>query len=96
MHHGDWPNLQFYQYRHQGSRYWAVNLEYGLAGAPLLRLLDIGGNNQKKLRLRGWPSTKVEWFEDTNNPVSGTLDEALDDNETEWMYRKAKGVSAPG
>lgn len=49
--------------------------------APLLRLLDIGGNNQKKLRLRGWPSTKVEWFEDTNNPVSGTLNEALDNSE---------------
>ena len=50
--------------------------------APLLRLLDIGRNNASKLRLRGWPSTKIEWFEDTNNPISGTLGEELDNSET--------------
>ena len=60
--------------------------------APLLRLLDIGGNNQKKLRLRGWPSTKVEWFEDTNNPVSGTLDEQLDGNETGVDVQEGEGA----
>jgi len=48
--------------------------------APLLNLL--GTKNETKFRLQNWPNTKVEWIEDTMSARSGTLNEALDDNET--------------
>jgi hypothetical protein len=50
------------------------------AEAPLLSKLGL--NNESNFQLINWPNTKVEWLEDTLSPRSGTLNEALDDNET--------------
>ncbi len=50
--------------------------------APLLRLFGFTSATEKKFRLVNWPSTKVEWIEDTMSPTTGATAEALDDSET--------------
>lgn len=42
--------------------------------APLLRLLGFTSANNRKLRPVNWPSTKLEWIEDTMSPYTTTLD----------------------
>lgn len=42
----------------------------------------LGLSNQDKFRFKDFPSTKVEWLEDTLSPTTDTLAEALDNSET--------------
>lgn len=50
--------------------------------APLLNILGFGPENVRKFELVNWPSTKVEWIEDTMSPYTTTIAEDLDDSET--------------
>lgn len=47
---------------------------------PLISYLGL--DNQSKFRFVNFPSTKIEWLEDTLSPTSTTVDEALDGSET--------------
>lgn len=50
--------------------------------APLLNILGFGPENVRKFDLVNFPSTKVEWIEDTMSPYTTTIAEALDNSET--------------
>lgn len=50
--------------------------------APLLQLFGFGRQNLNKFDILNWPSTKVEWLQDTNVLFSTLLTEALDSSET--------------
>lgn len=50
--------------------------------APLLRLFGFGPENIRKFKFVNWPSTKAEWIEDTNSPMTSTIAEDLDNSET--------------
>lgn len=50
--------------------------------APLLRLLGFDEGNVRKFKIVNWPSTKVEWLEDSMSPYTDQLAEALDNSET--------------
>ena len=50
--------------------------------APLLNILGFGPENVRKFDLVNFPSTKIEWIEDTMSPYTTTIAEALDDSET--------------
>ena len=47
---------------------------------PLIWLLGL--DNEKKFQLQNFPSAKIEWLEDTDNPIADQLAEALDNSET--------------
>jgi len=51
------------------------NIEW--KSAALLK--ELGMDATKRFRFDNWPSKKYEWITDTNNPIGGTLNEALDD-----------------
>src|SRR5690606_33852313 len=51
--------------------------------APLLQLFGFGRENLNKFDIVNWPTTKVEWLEDTNVIFSTKLNEALDNSETD-------------
>ena len=57
--------------------------------APLLNKLGL--DNASRFRLVNWPNTKVEWLEDAMSPRSGTINEALDDNETGVDVQSGEG-----
>lgn len=50
--------------------------------APLLNILGFGPENVRKFDLVNFPSTKIEWIEDTMSPYTATVNEALDSSET--------------
>ena len=50
--------------------------------APLLNIFGFSSKNVSKFDLVNFPSTKVEWIEDTMSPYTTTIAEALDDSET--------------
>jgi hypothetical protein len=50
--------------------------------APLLRLLGFGQENVRKFKLVNWPSTTVEWLEDSMSPFTTTANEEIDNSET--------------
>lgn len=50
--------------------------------APLLNILGFGTENVRKFELVNFPSTRVEWIEDTMSPYTATVNEALDNSET--------------
>ena len=50
--------------------------------APLLNILGFGPENVRKFDLVNFPSTKIEWIEDTMSPYTATVNEALDNSET--------------
>lgn len=50
--------------------------------APLLNILGFGAENVRKFDLVNFPSTKVEWIEDTMSPYATTSAEDMDDSET--------------
>jgi len=58
--------------------------------APLLNKLGL--DNAGKFRLVNWPSTKVEWIEDTMSAVTGTINEALDSSETGVDVQTGEGA----
>lgn len=47
---------------------------------PLIWLLGL--DNEKKFNLQNFPSAKIEWLEDTDNPIADQLAEALTNSET--------------
>lgn len=51
--------------------------------APLLKLFGFGNENIKKFQILNWPSTKVEWLQDTNVIFATTTAESLDGSATE-------------
>ena len=50
--------------------------------APLLNIFGFSNKNVSKFDLINFPSTKVEWIEDTMSPYTTTIAEALDNSET--------------
>lgn len=50
--------------------------------APLLNILGFGPENVRKFELVNFPSTKVEWIEDTMSPYVTTTAEDMDTSET--------------
>lgn len=50
--------------------------------APLLNILGFGPENVRKFELVNFPSTKVEWIEDTMSPYTTTTAEDMDTSET--------------
>lgn len=50
--------------------------------APLLNIFGFNSKNVSKFDLINFPSTKVEWIEDTMSPYTTTIAEALDNSET--------------
>lgn len=50
--------------------------------APLLNILGFGSENVRKFELINFPSTKIEWIEDTMSPFATTTAENMDDSET--------------
>ena len=50
--------------------------------APLLNIFGFSSKNVSKFQLVNFPSTKIEWLEDTMSPYTTTIAEALDDSET--------------
>lgn len=50
--------------------------------APLLNIFGFNKANVSKFDIINFPSTKVEWIEDTMSPYTTTIAEALDDSET--------------
>jgi hypothetical protein len=50
--------------------------------APLLNIFGFSSKNVSKFDLVNFPSTKVEWIEDTMSPYTTTIAEALDNSET--------------
>ncbi len=54
------------------------------AEAPLLRLFGFGPENVRKFKMVNWPSTKAEWIEDTNSPITDVMNDAggIDDSTT--------------
>ena len=50
--------------------------------APLLNILGFGSENIKKFDLVNFPSTKIEWIEDTMSPYTALTAEDMDDSET--------------
>lgn len=44
--------------------------------APLLRLLGFGQENVRKFKLLNWPSTTVEWLEDTMSPFTDVMNDS--------------------
>lgn len=60
--------------------------------APLLNILGFGPENVKKFDLVNFPSTKVEWIEDTMSPYTTTMDESgFDDSETDLTVASGTG-----
>ncbi len=59
--------------------------------APLLRIFGFSDSNRSKFDIVNWPSTKVEWIEDTMSPSTTTLDEAIDGTETAWDVASGAG-----
>ncbi len=52
--------------------------------APLLRLFGFGPENVKKFKMLNWPSTKAEWIEDTNSPITDVMNDSggISDSDT--------------
>lgn len=50
--------------------------------APLLNIFGFSSKNVSKFQLVNFPSTKIEWLEDTMSPYTATVNEALDNSET--------------
>lgn len=60
--------------------------------APLLNILGFGPENVRKFELVNFPSTKVEWIEDTMSPYTTTMDESgFDDSETDLTVASGTG-----
>lgn len=60
--------------------------------APLLNILGFGPDNVRKFDLVNFPSTKVEWIEDTMSPYTTTMDESgFDDSETDLTVASGTG-----
>lgn len=61
--------------------------------AALLQLLGFGAGNLKKFNVKsGWPSTKLEWLEDTNVPFTTLLAESgFDTTETDMTVTTGTG-----
>ena len=59
--------------------------------APLLNIFGFTEANQKKIKAVNWPSTKLEWLEDSMAPVATTIAEDLDDSETGVDVATGKG-----
>ena len=54
--------------------------------APLLRLLGFSADNVRKFKLLNWPSTTVEWLEDTMSPFTDVMNDSGGiDNSTTTM-----------
>lgn len=51
--------------------------------APLLKLFGFDNSNLKKFDVLNWPTTKLEWLEDTNVIFSTLITEAIDGSETD-------------
>lgn len=62
--------------------------------AALLQLLGWKSSNLKKFAVRnGWPSTKIEWLEDTNTPFRSLVGESgFDGSETDLTVDTGHGV----
>lgn len=60
--------------------------------APLLRIFGFGSKNVSKFNIVNWPSTKVEWIEDTMSPTTSLLTEDLDTSETGVDVTAATGA----
>jgi hypothetical protein len=61
--------------------------------APLLNILGFGSENIKKFDLVNFPSTKIEWIEDTMSPYTTTLNESgFDDSETDLTVATSTGA----
>ena len=50
--------------------------------APLLNIFGFSSKNVSKFQVVNFPSTKVEWLEDTMSPFTTTTAENMDDSET--------------
>lgn len=52
--------------------------------APLLRLFGFGQENVRKFKMLNWPSTKAEWIEDTNSPITDVMNDSggISDSDT--------------
>ena len=59
--------------------------------APLLQLFGFDSKNLNKFDILNWPTTKVEWNEDTNVIFSTLLTEAIDGSETDWDVTTGTG-----
>lgn len=60
--------------------------------APLLNILGFGPENVRKFEMVNFPSTKVEWIEDTMSPYTTTMDESgFDDSETDLTVASGTG-----
>src|SRR5690606_38676421 len=62
--------------------------------AALLQLLGFSSSNLKKFNVRsGWPSTKLEWLEDTNTPFRSVVGESgFDNSETDLTVGTGHGT----
>jgi hypothetical protein len=61
--------------------------------APLLNILGFGPENVRKFELVNFPSTKIEWIEDTMSPYTTTMDESgFDDSETDLTVAAGTGA----
>ena len=61
--------------------------------APLLNILGFGPENVRKFDLVNFPSTKIEWIEDTMSPYTTTLNESgFDDTETDLTVATDTGA----
>lgn len=59
--------------------------------APLLNILGFGPENVRKFDLVNFPSTKVEWIEDTMSPYTTTTAEDMTDSETDMDVASGTG-----
>lgn len=84
-----------YSYTETGNQRRAISdlvMMLDWTSAPLLRVFGFTSATEKKFRLINWPSTKVEWIEDTMSPTSTAIAEALDNSETDVDVTASAGA----
>ena len=60
--------------------------------APLLNLLGFDASNERKIKVVNWPSTKLEWLEDTMSPLASTLASNVNNGTTTIPVATGTGV----
>lgn len=71
-----------------GDSIWMIDF----TEAPLLQLFGFGSENLNKFDIQNWPSTKVEWLQDTMAPFESTIAEDLTDSEIDVDVATGHGV----